>query len=136
VLGRALYEGVLLDLPLAPFFVARLQGRWPLLEELAALDPEVYRSLLHLKRYDGPLADLCLDFTGGWPTRLPVGASRAGGRGVLSRAARAVTCRCPLLSWLRGCTVAFPRFLHCPLRSPAHHLPPLSQWRATSWVRG
>ena len=29
VLGRALYEGVLLDLPLAPFFVARLQGRHP-----------------------------------------------------------------------------------------------------------
>lgn len=25
VLGRALYEGVLLDLPLAPFFVSRLQ---------------------------------------------------------------------------------------------------------------
>ena len=30
ILGRALYEGVLLDLPLAPFFVARLQGRHPL----------------------------------------------------------------------------------------------------------
>lgn len=27
VLGRALYEGVLLDCPLAPFFVARLQAR-------------------------------------------------------------------------------------------------------------
>jgi hypothetical protein len=27
VLGRALYEGVLLDLPLAPFFVSRMQVR-------------------------------------------------------------------------------------------------------------
>ncbi|KAI7846263.1 hypothetical protein COHA_000243 [Chlorella ohadii] len=61
VLGRALYEGVLLDCPLAPFFVSRLQGRWPLFDELQALDPEVYRSLL--KRYNGPVEDLCLDFT-------------------------------------------------------------------------
>ncbi|PRW44359.1 E3 ubiquitin- ligase UPL7 [Chlorella sorokiniana] len=63
VLGRALYEGVLLDCPLAPFFVSRLQGRWPLFDELQALDPEVYRSLVQLKRYDGPVEDLCLDFT-------------------------------------------------------------------------
>ncbi|EFN55183.1 hypothetical protein CHLNCDRAFT_23742 [Chlorella variabilis] len=64
VLGRALYEGVLLDCPLAPFFVSRLQvrGRWPLFEELQGLDPEVYRSLLQLKRYEGQVADLCLDF--------------------------------------------------------------------------
>ncbi|KAI3428601.1 hypothetical protein D9Q98_007424 [Chlorella vulgaris] len=63
VLGRALYEGVLLDLPLAPFFVSRMQGRWPPFEELAALDPEVYRSLLQLKRYEGHVEDLTLDFT-------------------------------------------------------------------------
>lgn len=63
VLGRALYEGLLLDLPLAPFFVSRLQGRWPLFDELQALDPEVYRSLMRLKRYDGDVADLCLDFS-------------------------------------------------------------------------
>ncbi|KAL4858841.1 E3 ubiquitin-protein ligase UPL7 [Chlorella vulgaris] len=63
VLGRALYEGVLLDLPLAPFFVSRMQGRWPPFEELAALDPEVYRSLLQLKRYEGRVEDLTLDFT-------------------------------------------------------------------------
>lgn len=122
VLGRALYEGLLLDLPLAPFFVSRLQarraslprpppwascpccqrpvdgacaaalisaslskgpscalltdpflffltvslqGRWPLFDELQALDPEVYRSLMQIKRYDGDVADLCLDFSGG-----------------------------------------------------------------------
>ncbi len=121
VLGRALYEGLLLDLPLAPFFVSRLQarraslprsppwipcpccqrpvagacaaalisaglrkgtsralllsdpidflavslqGRWPLFDELQALDPEVYRSLMQIKRYDGDVADLCLDFSG------------------------------------------------------------------------
>jgi hypothetical protein len=42
-----------------------LQGRWPPFEELAALDPEVYRSLLQLKRYEGHVEDLTLDFTGG-----------------------------------------------------------------------
>ena len=140
VLGRALYEGVLLDCPLAPFFVSRLQvrvvgvrgedgvacgcgcgwapaspakevlrcgirhsrlcslviscvrpaclsgwlgvqGRWPLFEELQGLDPEVYRSLLQLKRYEGQVADLCLDFAGARTTchavlRLPRRALR------------------------------------------------------------
>ena len=50
VVGKALYEGILLDLPLAPFFVARLQGRRPMFDELAALDSELYRSLMQLKR--------------------------------------------------------------------------------------
>eukprot|EP00887_Chlorella_sp_A99_P004884 scaffold4.g4884.t1 len=63
VLGRALYDGVLLQAPLAPFLVSRLQGRAPLFDELQALDPEVYRSLLQLKHYEGPLEDLALDFT-------------------------------------------------------------------------
>ncbi|KAL3151218.1 hypothetical protein ABBQ38_013059 [Trebouxia sp. C0009 RCD-2024] len=63
VVGKALYEGILLDVPLAPFFVARLQGRRPMFDDLAALDSELYRSLVQLKRYDGDAADLCLDFS-------------------------------------------------------------------------
>ena len=51
VVGKALYEGILLDVPLAPFFVARLQGRRPMFDDLAALDAELYRSLVQLKRY-------------------------------------------------------------------------------------
>ena len=50
VVGKALYEGILLDVPLAPFFVARLQGRRPMFDDLAALDAELYRSLVQLKR--------------------------------------------------------------------------------------
>ena len=50
VVGKALYEGILLDVPLAPFFVARLQGRRPMFDDLAALDSELYRSLVQLKR--------------------------------------------------------------------------------------
>ncbi|KAK9903317.1 hypothetical protein WJX75_002686 [Coccomyxa subellipsoidea] len=60
--GKALYEGILLDTPLAPFFVARLQGRRPMFDELAALDPELHRNLLHLKRYAGEAEDLGLSF--------------------------------------------------------------------------
>lgn len=57
VVGKALYEGILLDLPLAPFFVARLQGRRPMFDELSALDPEVYRSLVQLKGYMASSSD-------------------------------------------------------------------------------
>ena len=47
---QALYEGLLQDVPLAPFFVAHLQGRRPLFDDLATLDQEVHHSLLQLKR--------------------------------------------------------------------------------------
>ena len=50
VFGKALYEGILLDVSLAPFFVARLQGRRPLFDDLAGLDADLHRNLLHLKR--------------------------------------------------------------------------------------
>ncbi|KAH7617236.1 putative E3 ubiquitin-protein ligase UPL7 [Nannochloris sp. 'desiccata'] len=65
VLGKALYEGILLPAPLAAFFIARLQGRLPTLDDLAALDPEVHRNLIQVKRYESLTfeADLGLDFT-------------------------------------------------------------------------
>lgn len=50
LLGKALWDGMLLGAPLAPFFVARLQGRRPLLDDLAALDPQLHKSLTALKR--------------------------------------------------------------------------------------
>ncbi|RMZ52836.1 hypothetical protein APUTEX25_000955, partial [Auxenochlorella protothecoides] len=63
-LGKALYEGLLLDAPLAPFFLRRLQGHVPQLEDLIALDPGVHRSLLLVKQYDGDTLDsMSLDFT-------------------------------------------------------------------------
>ena len=49
IFGKALYEGILLDTPLAPFFVAKLQGRYPLFDDLQAFDPELHRSLIQLK---------------------------------------------------------------------------------------
>ena len=56
VLGKAMYEGVLLDAPLAPTMLARLQGRRPALDDLAAIDPVLHQNLVYLKR----LACACL----------------------------------------------------------------------------
>ncbi|KAG2483869.1 hypothetical protein HYH03_017266 [Edaphochlamys debaryana] len=61
--GKALYEGILLPVPFAHFFVARLQGRQPLFDDLATLDPELHKNLLMVKRYEGDVSDLSLTFS-------------------------------------------------------------------------
>ncbi|RUP48184.1 hypothetical protein BC936DRAFT_144860 [Jimgerdemannia flammicorona] len=53
VLGKAMYEGVLVEAQFAPFLLAKLLGRHVFLEELAGLDEELWRSLTFVKRYDG-----------------------------------------------------------------------------------
>lgn len=66
MLAKALYEGMLVELPLAHFFLAKLvsAGRGDLdLHHLASLEPLVYRNLLFLKGYPGDVAELGLDFT-------------------------------------------------------------------------
>ena len=63
MLGKALYEGIVLDLPLADFFVAKFLGKINSLDELPSLDKQLHSSLDHLKRYDGDVEnDLCLSF--------------------------------------------------------------------------
>jgi len=63
ILGKAAYEGILLDVPLAGFFLAALKGRHVEFNDLTTLDPELYRNLVSLKRYPGDVRDLCLYFT-------------------------------------------------------------------------
>ena len=63
IVGKALYEGVLLDVAFAPFLVAALLRRPLSLDDLPALDPGLHRSLLAVKAYDGDVSDMCLDFT-------------------------------------------------------------------------
>jgi hypothetical protein len=46
--AKALYEGLLLDLAFAPLVAARLQGRQPLLDDLATLDAELHRSIMQV----------------------------------------------------------------------------------------
>ncbi|XP_069702572.1 ubiquitin-protein ligase E3C isoform X1 [Periplaneta americana] len=65
ILGKALYENLLVELPLAEFFLSKLVGRHSDVDvhHLASLDPVMYRNLLFLKSYEGDVADLGLDFT-------------------------------------------------------------------------
>ncbi|XP_061955023.1 E3 ubiquitin-protein ligase UPL7 [Populus nigra] len=63
VVGKALYEGILLDYSFSHVFVQKLLGRYSFLDELSTLDPELYRNVLYVKHYDGDVKDLSLDFT-------------------------------------------------------------------------
>ncbi|XP_075215548.1 ubiquitin-protein ligase E3C [Lycorma delicatula] len=65
ILGKALYENLLVELPLAEFFLSKLVGRHNDVDvhHLASLDSVMYKNLLYLKNYEGNVADLGLDFT-------------------------------------------------------------------------
>lgn len=81
ILGKALYEGILLDVRFAGFFLAKWLGRqsyrksYPLpnaaadtddgaVDDLASLDEDLYHGLLALKNYPGDVEnDLALDFS-------------------------------------------------------------------------
>ncbi|KAK9079365.1 hypothetical protein SSX86_001036 [Deinandra increscens subsp. villosa] len=63
VVGKALYEGILLDYSFSHVFVHKLLGRYSFIDELSALDPELYKNLMYVKHYDGDVKDLSLDFT-------------------------------------------------------------------------
>ncbi|VVB05545.1 unnamed protein product [Arabis nemorensis] len=63
IVGKALYEGILLDYSFSHVFIQKLLGRYSFIDELSGLDPELYRNLMYIKYYDGDLKELCLDFT-------------------------------------------------------------------------
>ncbi|XP_020091856.1 E3 ubiquitin-protein ligase UPL7 isoform X2 [Ananas comosus] len=63
VVGKALYEGILLDYSFSLVFVQKLLGRYSFLDELSTLDSELYRNLMYLKHFDGDVGELSLDFT-------------------------------------------------------------------------
>ncbi|GIL56261.1 hypothetical protein Vafri_11597 [Volvox africanus] len=51
MLGKAMYENILLELPLAGFFLKKFRGTRCDLNDLPTLDPELYRSLLRLREH-------------------------------------------------------------------------------------
>ncbi|KAH0457572.1 hypothetical protein IEQ34_012887 [Dendrobium chrysotoxum] len=63
VVGKALYDGILLDYSFSLVFIQKLLGQYSFLDELSTLDSELYRNLMYLKHYDGDVEDLSLDFT-------------------------------------------------------------------------
>ncbi|CUT99271.1 ubiquitin protein ligase [Echinococcus multilocularis] len=67
ILSKAIYEGMVVDLQFAPFFLAKIISPNKSLSvdfnHLRSLDRELYRQLCRLKSYEGDVRDLELDFT-------------------------------------------------------------------------
>jgi len=65
LLGKAIYENMLAELPLAPFFLAKLLSNNTDVDinHLASLDPVLYKNLISLKNYKGDVSELGLDFS-------------------------------------------------------------------------
>jgi ubiquitin-protein ligase E3 C len=63
LLGLALRNDMLVELPFCRFFLSKLLGQRAGLQDLASLDSELFRNLLVVKDYDGDVAGLGLDFT-------------------------------------------------------------------------
>lgn len=64
VLGKALYEGITIGPQFARFFLHKLLGRPVHVHHLPSLDPELYKSLMFIKTYDGNVEeDLTMFFT-------------------------------------------------------------------------
>ncbi|XP_038719219.1 E3 ubiquitin-protein ligase UPL6 [Tripterygium wilfordii] len=62
LLGKAMFEGILIDIPFATFFLSKLKQKYNYLNDLPSLDPELYRHLIFLKHYKGDLSELELYF--------------------------------------------------------------------------
>jgi ubiquitin-protein ligase E3 C len=120
VLGKALWEGILVELPLAPFFLRRLRGGVCDIDDLPTLDPQLARNLASLKSLGpGEVADLGLSFAvtddvAGRPVEVEL---VPGGRGLEVTSANAgayvaAVADHRLNAQLRGATAAFAGGLH------------------------
>lgn len=69
IIGKCMYEGILIDIVFAGFFLlkwASAAGQDTYranINDLHELDEELYQGMLRLKNYTGDIADLALDFT-------------------------------------------------------------------------
>nr|XP_023025492.1 ubiquitin-protein ligase E3C [Leptinotarsa decemlineata] len=63
LVGKAIFENILVDLPLAEFFLAKLLVDRAPAHYLKSLDPVLYRNLLYMRDFNGDITDLGLDFT-------------------------------------------------------------------------
>ncbi|KAK4297692.1 hypothetical protein Pmani_029911 [Petrolisthes manimaculis] len=68
MLGKAVYEGIVIDCPFASFFLSQVLGEqqsalYSSIDELPSLDPELYKSMTYIKHYDSDVGDLDLTFS-------------------------------------------------------------------------
>ncbi|MBA0830964.1 hypothetical protein Goarm_015457, partial [Gossypium armourianum] len=62
LLAKAMFEGILVDIPFATFFLSKLKQKYNYLNDLPSLDPELYRHLIFLKHYKEDISGLELYF--------------------------------------------------------------------------
>lgn len=63
LVGKALYDGILLNMSIAPPLVMALQGARPGIDDLAGVDPALAAGLAAVRTYAGDAADLGLTFS-------------------------------------------------------------------------
>lgn len=64
LLGKALFDAVLVDIPFASFFLSKMLGHLNYPNDLDSLDPELYKNLKYLKNCPADIVeDLGLNFT-------------------------------------------------------------------------
>lgn len=63
-MAKAVYEGIVVDLNFAPFFIRQLLHNkntlFSYLDELPSLDSELHKNLMFIKSYQGDVQDLGL----------------------------------------------------------------------------
>lgn len=60
MVGKAIFDGVLLKCTFSKTFLNRLVRKNNTLDDLKAVDKQVYDNLMYLKYYEGDAEDLCL----------------------------------------------------------------------------
>lgn len=67
LLAKAVYEGIVMEVSFAPFFIRQLlhnkNALFSYLDELPSLDAELHKNLMFIKSYEGNLQDLGLTFS-------------------------------------------------------------------------
>jgi ubiquitin-protein ligase E3 C len=63
LLGKALWEGILVEPRFAHFVLRKMLGRANTADDLASYDAQLYRHLMSFRRYDGDVEDLGLTFS-------------------------------------------------------------------------
>lgn len=68
MLGKAVYEGIVVDVPFASFFLSQVLGQtqqalYSWIDELPSLDKDLYRSLTYIKHHQGDISSLELTFS-------------------------------------------------------------------------
>ncbi|KAF9427156.1 hypothetical protein BGZ94_005384 [Podila epigama] len=63
MLGKAMYEGLLVEVKFAGFFLSKILGRTVFLDEMRTYDEEMFKNLMFLKKYEGDVEDLGLTFS-------------------------------------------------------------------------